>query len=186
MMNWPVVKELVETDVPTETFNQKLEEARITLDEALLEWRNNFEQALIKKLPKEPTSSETEDLAGGDKAQPVNPSPEYILVASAGLGTQAMTSLPLDLQQLLRADSVYMRRDKVYFYPDDFCYEYIDDDSFVYEAQPAKIVKALLASLGLRDATYLEMKAAGRRFVCGRCYVSRRMSWKDMVSPLRT
>ncbi|KAF8607777.1 hypothetical protein BDV93DRAFT_603554 [Ceratobasidium sp. AG-I] len=41
--------------------------------------------------------------------------------------------------------------------------------------------KAILASLGLEDAAYLEMKALGERFVCERCFMKKPMGWAELL-----
>jgi hypothetical protein len=42
--------------------------------------------------------------------------------------------------------------------------------------------KSLLACLGKPDASHLELKALGKRFVCERCWVKTPMTWAEMVS----
>jgi hypothetical protein len=183
---WPAIRALVETDMPTESFDQKLEEARPILDEALSEWRNNLEQTLVKMLPVEYASGDHEGLIPNvDEvmARPVSSIPEYTLVTGTGLDLQLITSLPPDMQRLLRADSVFMHFGAAHFYPGDFCNRRISSDHLTCQAQPVKIVKALLALLGSPNATYLQMKAAGPVFTCGRCNNGKCMSWKEMVRP---
>jgi hypothetical protein len=180
MIQWPALRILVEAEVPTEAFDQKLEEARSAIDEPLLEWRNDLERTLITILPKEHRGGGSTTSAKDNMAQTANPIPKYNIVVGTELD-MPITSLPLDIQRLLRADSVFMRQNVINFYPDDFHNQWID--SFTYGAQSVTIAQALLALLGLRDATYLQMKAAGRKFVCGRCNI-KRMTWKDIVCPL--
>lgn len=57
------------------------------------------------------------------------------------------------------------------------------DLSRVHRHSPGqRTAECLLACLGKPDAAYLEMKALGRRFVCGRCWVKTPMTWTEMVS----
>ncbi|KAG8747451.1 hypothetical protein FRC10_001122 [Ceratobasidium sp. 414] len=44
-----------------------------------------------------------------------------------------------------------------------------------------RAAKRLLRCLGRPHAAYLEMKAIGQRFVCGRCWVQKPMGWAEIV-----
>lgn len=56
------------------------------------------------------------------------------------------------------------------------------DLSRVYRHSAARrAAECLLACLGKSDAAYLEMKALGRRFVCGRCWVKTPMTWAEIL-----
>ncbi|KAF8600101.1 hypothetical protein BDV93DRAFT_288021 [Ceratobasidium sp. AG-I] len=51
-----------------------------------------------------------------------------------------------------------------------------------FDANHTGIAKALLSALGRPEATYLELKAVGNAFLCGRCYLDRRCkTWKQMI-----
>ncbi|KAH7332973.1 hypothetical protein B0J17DRAFT_140736 [Rhizoctonia solani] len=47
------------------------------------------------------------------------------------------------------------------------------------EAQ--EVARAILAEMGRPDASYIEMKAVGSNFVCGRCHVTNHMTWEQLI-----
>src|SRR5438045_1732853 len=102
-MDWPAIKALEETDMPSGEFDHVLQESRPLLDKLVLEWTKELEQTLICLLPEEPATSKEENaLTVGDRL--ASSIPEYALMFSAGLNMQPITSLPADVQRLLRAD----------------------------------------------------------------------------------
>ncbi|KAG8744001.1 hypothetical protein FRC10_010980 [Ceratobasidium sp. 414] len=184
IMSWPTFKTLEETEMTLEDLNQALQESRPTIDKLVSEWTKELEQNLIGLLPNEPSTSKDEGPSNTGhtiSTQPASLIPEYALVFSTGSDTQPITSLPTDTQQLLRADSVFMRWNVVNLYPDDFHVRRLNKNDLTYSPQVAKVAKALLALLGLPDAAYLRLKAAGPAFMCGRCEGVRPMPWKELM-----
>ncbi|KAG9095792.1 hypothetical protein FRC06_009421 [Ceratobasidium sp. 370] len=180
IMGWPAIKALEEPDVAPGDFDQVLQESKQMLDELVLEWTKDLEQTLICLLPEEPATSEEEHaLSAGDTL--AGPIPEYALMFGTGSNMQPITSLPAGTQRLLRADSAFMRRNLVQFYPDDFHLLEVGGTSPIYRTQVAKVAKALLALLGLPDATYLQLQAAGQIFICGRCEKGNFLAWRQLI-----
>ncbi|KAG9091696.1 hypothetical protein FRC06_000449 [Ceratobasidium sp. 370] len=133
-------------------------------------------------LPKEPIAGKGGRASQTDNdttAQVTSPIPEYTF-ALGGLETQSLTKLPWGTQRLLRADCIFTDGSVLRFYPDDFHGSHLNETNLIYNLSAVKIAKMLLASLGLPDATYLQMKAAGCALICERCS-SACMTWKEII-----
>ncbi|KAG8690001.1 hypothetical protein FRC09_012174, partial [Ceratobasidium sp. 395] len=179
MIRWPIFETMMDQDVSIEELDQTLEQSKPAVDKLISEWTQELEQTLVSLLPEEPSSSkDTSNPGDGTATQIACPIPEYTYVQGDGSQMRPLTELPMDTQRLLRADSVFMRGYTVNFYPADFHGSYFDVKDMTHDPS---IAKALLASLGLSDATFLQLQAAGRPFVCGRCNNNDRMTWKDAV-----
>ncbi|KAG9119827.1 hypothetical protein FRC07_004947, partial [Ceratobasidium sp. 392] len=181
ILNWEAFKSLVETESSAEDLDQSLEASRPTLTSLVLNWIKDLENALVEVVTKKSASTQEEStLTGGDDTPTPTTSstPEYTLRLGTG---QPITNLASGVQQLLRADCIFMCRSTIRFYPDDFHGAQYERKSLTYHTQSVKVAKALLTQLSLPDATYLRLKAAGPVFTCGRCEVSKRMSWKDLI-----
>ncbi|KAG8710595.1 hypothetical protein FRC08_016960 [Ceratobasidium sp. 394] len=181
IMDWPAFKALEETEMTLEDLDQALQESRPTLDKLILKWTQELEQNLTDLLPKEASTGKDDspsNIGHTISTQPAKLIPEYALMLGTGSDTQPITSLPTDIQRLLRADSAFMCWGSVSFYPDDF---HARERDFTYNPQAGKIAKALLALLNLPDAAYLRLKAAGHRFACGRCDMGKTTSWKELI-----
>ncbi|KAG8773921.1 hypothetical protein FRC12_002249, partial [Ceratobasidium sp. 428] len=177
MIRWPIFETMMGQDVSIEELDQTLEQSKPAVDKLISEWTQELEQTLVSLLPEEPSSSkDTSNSGDGTATQIACPIPEYTCAQGDGSQMRPLTELPMDTQRLLRADSVFMRGHTVNFYPADFHGSYFDVKDMTHDPS---IAKALLASLGLSDATFLQLQAAGRPFVCGRCNNSDRMTWKD-------
>ncbi|KAB5590866.1 Protein SFI1 [Ceratobasidium theobromae] len=168
-ITWPEVKAFIDDDIPLEQFIDKIEEQRHTLNGLIATWKNSIEARVTEVLPE-------------DTREPDFDSPGFTLVASDGTGQlKPINDLPVDVRKLLRADIMFTVP-HLGFYPDDLMNAYTKADRITYHAEAAKIAKALLGVLGRPDAPYLDMKALGRAFQCGRCYrQSEYLTWKDIV-----
>ncbi|KAG9095793.1 hypothetical protein FRC06_009422, partial [Ceratobasidium sp. 370] len=183
MIRWPTFETMLDTDVSPGEFEQALQQSRPTLDKLVLEWMKGVEQTLIDLLPKEPIAGKGGRASQADNdttAQVTSPIPEYTF-ALGGLETQSLTKLPWGTQRLLRADCIFTNGSMPNFYPDDFHGSHLNETNLIYNLSAVKIAKMLLALLGLPDATYLQMKAAGCALICGRCSSSKRMTWKEII-----
>ncbi|KAG8793059.1 hypothetical protein FRC12_003992 [Ceratobasidium sp. 428] len=177
IVKWEAFKTLVETDTSLEDFDQALESSRTTLDSLALGWIKDLEKALVNLLPNESDGRKGEpDLSSS--TQIASLIPEYTPTLGTG---QPITNLPPKTRRLLRADSVFARGDLVYFYSDDFHGTLSDRKNLIYHTKANAAAKALLSQLGLPNATYLQLKAAGSVFTCGRCEANRLMSWKSII-----
>ncbi|KAG9120889.1 hypothetical protein FRC07_003392 [Ceratobasidium sp. 392] len=184
MINWPVFATMLDTEMSLEELEQTLQKSEATINQVVSEWIDRVEQILVNLLPEEsmasengPNSSSTNDTA----IQPSSSIPEHVYTFGGGSELCPLTTLSLEMQRLLRADSVFMNGSSLLFYPDDIWGSYLLGEHPTYEPSTVKIAKALLALLGLPDALYLRLKAAGRVFVCGRCSSSRRMTWREII-----
>jgi hypothetical protein len=171
----------LETDASVEDFELALAGMRPAFDKALLEWRTKIEQTLLKLLP-------NEELFGDEELPKQTPDktlisaplsiPEFAILVEG----QPIDNLPLDAQRLLRADAVFSRARSSTYYPDGFTNTpdyFIDCTS--HNIRASKMAKALLTALGHPDATYLQLKAAGLSFACGRCEGRKCVTWSRLV-----
>ncbi|KAG8689389.1 hypothetical protein FRC08_010970, partial [Ceratobasidium sp. 394] len=184
MIHWPTFETMLDTDIPPPEFERSLQQSKPTFDKLVLECMKGIEQTLVDLLPKGPATSKGGRASrAGDNTtnQITSPIPEYTFTLGGSLEAQPFTSLPLGTQRLLRADCIFMNGNTPNFYPDDFHGSHLHEKNLTYNPSAAKIAKALLALLGLPDATYLQLKAAGCAFICGRCNSSRRMTWRDII-----
>lgn len=177
----PEFKSLVAEDMSLEALEAELEGMRSKFKGEVLDWRSSLEQALIKCL-QEANNSEHEEVlvsAAGDPQALGDNLPRFTLSLGSGSPIRPINVLPAETQQLLRADSVFAFDSHPYFYPDDFEHE---ESYGTFDTNLVKFAKALLSALGRPDATYLELKAVGKAFLCGRCHSTRGcMTWKEMV-----
>ncbi|KAG9078383.1 hypothetical protein FS749_009578, partial [Ceratobasidium sp. UAMH 11750] len=181
VLAWNPFKELLRANLPMEEFEVALVGMRPTLDQLLTEWRANFEKALIEHLPSS-GSLITKDTSA------LTPSTttlfDVIPKLAIEVNSQPIKDLPLDTQRLLRADTVwnYTYSTILHFYPDGFQSVYNGDASSLnYNTKASKIANVLLPALGCPDAMYLQVKAAGPAFTCGRCHNYTGMSWDNLL-----
>jgi hypothetical protein len=167
---FPEFQTLFENDIPQDKFDLEFEEQQIVLSNSIANWRNELEANLVKMLPK-------------NTHPPDFNAPGYTLTIGSEENDQPISSLPVDIQTLLRADATFRLHGTIYYYPDDFMEASLGFSRPTYGADTAKVAKRLLTMLGRPDASYLEMKAMGRVFQCGRCHSSpESMVWKSLVS----
>ncbi|QRW07527.1 Synaptobrevin [Ceratobasidium sp. AG-Ba] len=182
VVQWPAYKTLIETEMTMEELDSALQESRPTFDKLVIGWIKELEQTLIGLLPEEATSSGDKTLVNDDPpAQLVASIPNYNLVISGNSENCPFSSLPWNLQRLLRADTIFVRLTTPVYYPDDFSAMRVDIKHLSFRPQTAGIARALLKFLGRPDATFLEMKAAGAAFACGRCKVDKPMTWVELI-----
>ncbi|KAG8760145.1 hypothetical protein FRC11_000825 [Ceratobasidium sp. 423] len=106
-------------------------------------------------------------------------------------------ALPLHVQLLLRADSLFTDgspKCKPLYYPEfiptkpQFVSGYtrpiICVDKFRRAPEPEQVARALLGTLGLENASYLELATFGERFICFRCAARLRklLDWKGILN----
>ncbi|KAG8686855.1 hypothetical protein FRC09_013878 [Ceratobasidium sp. 395] len=184
---WDPFKLLVDTDVPMEDFELRLAGIRPTLDTLLLEWRTNLEKDLIKLLPAN-TNSIVSSLEAGTSALRTQNAVDLRSVPEVSIlvGGESATSLPSDTRKLLRADTIFHRiQNIVHYYPDNFAPVWstpTDTAVWRFNVEASKVARVLLVALGNVDATYLQLKAAGPAFSCGRCATRNCVTWREMIS----
>ncbi|KAG8739684.1 hypothetical protein FRC10_005280 [Ceratobasidium sp. 414] len=167
-------------------FEVALPRMRFTLDQLLAEWRVNLEKTLIERLPCDTRLTMEGSLAPMLGKETSATSDLHISELAIEVDSQPIRSLPLETQRLLRADVVWRHTNSFYpgpcFYTDSF--QGIGSnwvDSIFFSARTSEIAKVLLATLGYPNVTYLEMKAAGPAFTCGRCCGRRGATWGEML-----
>jgi hypothetical protein len=171
VLAWPEIESFLDNDVSSEQLTLYIEEKQEELNELIAAWRNTLESSMITMLPE-------------DTRAPDFNVPRFQLKIGAVEHDKPIENLPMDLKKLLRADVVFTcPHMRLHFYPDDFMHTDLSAEQVTYNAEAAKIAKALLNLLGRPDASYLELKTFGRAFQCGRCHSSAvYRTWKDIVS----
>ncbi|KAG8708733.1 hypothetical protein FRC08_018738 [Ceratobasidium sp. 394] len=172
-------RHLLTTDVPMEDFELALAAMRPTLETIIQEWMVNLERSLLELLPSvdDPTAEGSQGTGAAMTSNPVLES--TVLVNGHPIG-----DLPLGARRLLRADAVFYRGIATpQYYPDSFAHLWSAPDYSVhkYNEELSKLSKALLACLGYPNATYLQIKALGPAFSCGRCISRNCVTWRELV-----
>ncbi|KAG8791511.1 hypothetical protein FRC12_008999 [Ceratobasidium sp. 428] len=184
---WNPFKLLVDADVSMEGLELHLAGIRPTLDALLLDWRSNLERDFAKLLPVDmdliagSLGSLTSGL-GTNNTATARSIPEFTIL----VGGEPTSSLPSDTQKLLRADAIFHRTNNTtyYYYPEDFAPLWPAVPSTTiwhFNEEASKIAKALLVALGNPNVTFLQLKAAGPAFSCGRCVSRNCATWREMV-----
>ncbi|KAG8772957.1 hypothetical protein FRC12_002815 [Ceratobasidium sp. 428] len=137
--------------------------------------------------------------------------PETITPSTASFTPDSEQYIHRNTKVLLRADSIFVisESDSVYFYPEaidelekkladnpesrykrkqNYGYDYepntieqLDTSLLHIHYQAQEVARELLDRLGRPNATYLETKAIGQRFVCARCWNGKPMIWAEIV-----
>ncbi|KAG9097615.1 hypothetical protein FS749_005905 [Ceratobasidium sp. UAMH 11750] len=173
-------QQLLTTDVPMEDFELALAAMRPTLEIIIQEWRINLERSLIELLPAvdDPTA---EGSQGTGTAMTSNP----MLESTVLMNGQPIGDISLGAHRLLRADAVFDRGLATpQYYPDSFAYLWTAPHYSVhkYNEEVSQLSKALLACLGHPNATYLQIKALGPAFSCGRCISRNCVTWRELLA----
>ncbi|QRV77840.1 hypothetical protein RhiJN_05855 [Ceratobasidium sp. AG-Ba] len=181
-MSWTPFKLLLETDRLSEEFEAILEEQGPTFMDLLIEWRTQSERALASRLPTD-TLTCRESHAGKVLGESSDPLSNAISKLDILVDSRPIRDVSLDVQRLLRADAVFSRYTSFEYYPEDMQDSYSSEaNAWRYDEEKSNIAKALLTSLGRPDATYLEMKAMGDSFTCGRCCARNCVTWRQLVN----
>ncbi|KAG9092795.1 hypothetical protein FRC06_011785, partial [Ceratobasidium sp. 370] len=183
VLDWGPFKQLLDTDASMEDFEFALAVMRPTLDQLLAEWRVKLEELLVGRLPCDNRlATEGSPVPVLDKE--TSTSSDLAPKLAIEVDSQPIGNLPVDTQRLLRADVVWSKpfADIPCFYTDDFQGIYGSTvDSMSFHTQASEIAKVLLATLGYPNATYIQVKAVGPAFTCGRCCARKGATWGDML-----
>ncbi|KAG9077510.1 hypothetical protein FRC06_008874, partial [Ceratobasidium sp. 370] len=178
---WNPFKQLLDADVPMEEFEVALAGMEPTFNQLLVEWRVNLEKALIGRLPpRDPAVMEDSLVLTTHTTTPAGVVPELAIEVDS----RPVKDLPRDTRRLLRADTVwsYTYSGVSYFYPDGFQETYSDiASSPAYSPKASEIANLLLTALGCPDAMYLQVKAAGPAFTCGKCGNCAGARWSSLL-----
>ncbi|CAE6522294.1 unnamed protein product [Rhizoctonia solani] len=158
VLKWPPVQELLKQDKPTEEFQPYFMSKQGDLKGQLCGWRVNLEAALVKTLPEgfKPVATQNGRYNLEVYTHPKHP---------------ARDDISTDLRTLLRADTIFKHDHKPIYYPNRTAFTSwaIDTQTPVFDPISSAVAKAILNALRHPDASYLEMRALGPSFVCGRC-----------------
>ncbi|CAE6405008.1 unnamed protein product [Rhizoctonia solani] len=180
LVEYPIFKDLVETDRPTEATKIKFRSNSILVDKAVSEWRARLETHLIGLVNYGRNIRKRECWVGNELiTDPVQFSFQFTAAS--------YTFITPENSILFRADSVFACNRyplQLAFYPGTFT-KYLDEefkmprlnedgtsvlDSFCskvkYHTRGASCAAALLKGLGRSDASHVEMEALGERFIC--------------------
>ncbi|QRV92642.1 hypothetical protein RhiJN_20660 [Ceratobasidium sp. AG-Ba] len=181
-ISWTPFKLLLETDTPPEEFEAILEEQGPAFMNMLVEWRTQTERALASRLPTD-TLSYRESHAIEALTESSDPPSDTITKLDILVDSRPIRDVSVDVQRLLRADAVFSRSIYAEYYPEDMRDSYSSAaNNWRYDEEKSNIAKALLTSLGRPDATYLEMKAMGHSFTCGRCCARNCVTWRQLIN----
>ncbi|CAE6444289.1 unnamed protein product [Rhizoctonia solani] len=162
MSNWPQLQTILGQPAPPnlETFRGELKNKKRYFMKEFSNWRPNLEAALAKTLPTGTTPIEVQNSEFDLKA-----------FINDGSMTEDNTRLSRDLRCLLRADAIFKHKDvpKSVYYPDEFIGWAINELMPTYDIESSRVAIAILNELRRPDASYLEMQAHGRSFLCARC-----------------
>ncbi|KAG8726184.1 hypothetical protein FRC11_000654, partial [Ceratobasidium sp. 423] len=185
--DWPVVKNLYETDSSVEDMEATFEEHREEIEAMVAEWRDRIHTHLANELRDGYESQ-------GEVLRPT--------IAILNNDPDPLANVSDDLKLLLRADSFFRKTVSSYLsqplsYGTILSSERLNGIQSVYgstttRAAPSldnihwhpeahEVARGLLADLGRPDASYLEMKGVGSVFACGRCHETEVRNWEGMV-----
>ncbi|KAG8759817.1 hypothetical protein FRC11_001330 [Ceratobasidium sp. 423] len=175
---WPEYLELTENDVSQEQFLVDFEARKPEFQQSIVDWRHRLEAQLITILP------------DGTRLPSFDLSPLTMTVGTSESG-QPLTTLPEDIQKLLRADAIFTTQpvndhSRTYFYPHGFNNFGSEITNIIHHSKAHEIARTLLSALGIPDASYLGLAALGKSFRCGRCpqAMAGGHSWRDIVGGL--
>ncbi|CUA77062.1 Dynein heavy chain 10, axonemal [Rhizoctonia solani] len=172
VLKWPPVQELLNQDKSSEEFQPYFISKQDDLKGQLCGWRVNLEAALVKTLPEgfKPVATQNS---------------RYNLEVYTHPKRPARDDISTDLRTLLRADAIFKHDHKPVYYPNRTAFTSwtIDAQTPVFDPISSAVAKAILNALHHPDASYLEMRALGPSFVCGRCTQDPSyLTWEEIVA----
>lgn len=186
-LNWPLVKDLYETDRSEEEMEARFVEKQDEIKGLVRKWQNQIQSQLANRLRDEYTSQ-------GGIVRPT--------IAIINEDPNELTNVSDDLKLLLRADSLFRKTTSCnlkqpYLYGTILSAEGLAGSSSTHHAvfhratanldhfhwypEAHEAARDLLADMGIPDASYPEMEGLGSRFVCGRCREAHDRDWKGIV-----
>lgn len=190
-LEWPIIKNLYDTDVPIPEMDVRFEEHRGEINTLIANWTGRIEGRMAELLREGRVS---------DGLPKESPEPTLPLEEPEPNSFQYLST---DQKMLYRADSLFepLRGSALgvacYFdatlsagYFTHYSYDGFSmlpikgafNVTTVKRSSDAQAAaRILLVALGKPDATFLEMKSLGRGFACGRCHDSSMKCWEEMV-----
>ncbi|QRV92643.1 hypothetical protein RhiJN_20661 [Ceratobasidium sp. AG-Ba] len=179
VLSWQPIQLLLETDRPFEEFQAALDQTQLALTDLLVEWKAKVEKTIASRLPSDPAFSATINSPREPEGETCSIIPELDILVDS----HPIDSLPLDIQRLFRADTIFTCSSLVSVYPDDMQDSYESEiSSWRYNGELSNIARALLVNFGRPNANYLDVKAIGSYFACGRCCTHSCVTWKQLVT----
>ncbi|KAG9083140.1 hypothetical protein FS749_006267 [Ceratobasidium sp. UAMH 11750] len=200
ILEWDNVKELYEPDMPIGTINTRFTESLPNFENRLATWRNGIESQLINNLdlerkPGARTVLKIQESTGFTKMLP--PHTRFLLRADTIFKSPPVEQNQINQRYNPEPQTSRLTIHSLYYYPDLLISpegarmrdvnpgDVTGLSRFTRHTEAEIIVKALLANLGIPDVAYMELKAIGAGFTCGRCYNKRPVTWKNIVEHYR-
>ncbi|KAG9084015.1 hypothetical protein FS749_005566 [Ceratobasidium sp. UAMH 11750] len=205
----PVISGLLEDDADADTLEDKFEESRGEIEEALRAWSRALEQDLVSLFKSGIDHNHSDD---GNESTDSNSGvpPLELQFDLPPAYADFLNNLPSDTHLLLRADSVFrLIDDKAspppLFYPEMFPILQVRTPGYfgrrldhclhkgpklghswrtsdvAYYPEGVVAAKALLEQIGRPNAAQFELQALGPRFVCGLCPDKWVRTWNEIV-----
>ncbi|KAF8749232.1 hypothetical protein RHS01_10187 [Rhizoctonia solani] len=177
-LEWPVVKALYKTDRSVSDMVQQFSENRDEIEACIDNWKSDLHTRMAEMLRKD------EDIEGQGQ------------VLTPCLVVQKDDSDPFQ-QSLGRPETPLTRRQSVYFSAKT-AFKTVREAVMPKPYRPPveltrirvctearRVARTILGSMGLENASIVEMKSVGRGYVCGRCHDSGTKTWEELVSLMR-
>lgn len=189
---WPIVKQIVEPDVPLLEMEMNLVQRRAELDQEISNWGNSIKKSLADALRKELAE------CGYTLESPI------VGTIASNLPANPFEDISPDTQLFIRADSISCSTDVHGHQSSESILSYrtfirsirqhlgqdgslglkkrLNTTHFKYHSTAPTIARALLKSLGRPENTsILELQALDERFICGKCQDNKPKTWFEMV-----
>ncbi|KAF8594199.1 hypothetical protein BDV93DRAFT_481991 [Ceratobasidium sp. AG-I] len=185
LLEYPIIQSLDETDIPASAMEARFEAHREAIKAHVLKWKIKIEGHLAGLLREGRAS---------DGLKKAAPAPTLPVGKSEPTPFKGVSE---DLKLLLRADSLFEPRRALLGTP--VTYDSLLAASFsisawgLFRARPLdlteykrhgkaqEIARVLLAGMGRTNASFLELRSIGQRFMCGSCPSRVARTWEEMV-----
>ncbi|KAF8602614.1 hypothetical protein BDV93DRAFT_494638 [Ceratobasidium sp. AG-I] len=191
-LEWPVIKELLNTYRPVSEMEARFVQERLTIDREVSAWCARIKTSLLDAVRKSLNLHRCMPYAPISGTTPNHHS------------NNPLRDLPFEMQLLFRADTIfapytsgsqdspslrfcgyetYMRDLRHWVgYKESEHWRLVSDGRFTLHSTAPDIARALLGALGRPlGTTILELEALDERFVCGRCNDRKPKTWLEMI-----
>ncbi|CCO34329.1 hypothetical protein BN14_08426 [Rhizoctonia solani AG-1 IB] len=187
-LNWPLIKDLYETDVSATEMEAKFSQHRDEVLALVTEWKGQIQSQLVSLLrtaldDKDETLRPTISISNEEPNPLANVSDDTKLLLRADSLFHNPTP-PMVVKQPLTYGSILSWKDLMgsrSLYGSSIAQTPPNFDNIQWYAEAHEVAREILADLGKPDASYLEMKSVGSVFVCGRCHEISSRTWEAMV-----
>ncbi|KAG8775687.1 hypothetical protein FRC12_001334 [Ceratobasidium sp. 428] len=193
VLEWRFSKELYEPDAPIETVSTRFRESLPNLEAMLTDWRTEVELQLVENLDLERKPGDKTTLKIQGSTEPTKKLSSHTRFL---LRADTIFKAPVEQTQVGQRYHPRLPEQTIHslqYYPDLLVSPgstrssdaKVDISRFTRHTEAERIAKVLLADLGMPDVAYMELKAAGPGFKCGRCYFKEWVIWEDIVTHYR-